>query len=163
MHPRWDLKYGIPFGIFVGYITMQIANTISFVENNHQLYCLLVHVWNKYFIGQWGNRLCISVSFSLTRKGLSFVSSYRKLQVFHRIANNVLGSLLFAVHPGTMMDLGIICFFVLTRLYKDFDVLPLPFVVFGAVASLVEPFVEFYVLSGIRQMSGKLARCMKSR
>jgi len=144
MHPRLDLKYGIPFGIFVGYITMQIANTISFVENNLQLYCKLVHGWNKYFIGQLGHRLCSSVSFSLTRKGLSFVWSYRKLQVFHRIANNVFGSLLFALHHGTMKV------FVLIRLYKDFDVLPLPFVVFGAVASLVEPFFgEFYVLSGL--------------
>jgi len=163
LHPRLDLKFGIPFAIFVGYITMQIANTISFVENNHQLYCQLVHGWNKFFIGQLGQRRIDSVSFSFTRKDLGFVSSYRKLQVFHRIANNVFGSDLFAVHHGTMMVLGIICFFVLIRLHKDFNLLPLTFVVFGAMASLVVPFVEFYMQSELRENSEELARQVRLR
>jgi len=160
--PRLELRFGIPFTLFVGYLTMQIAKTITFLMNNHQLLCQFVYGWNKYFLGQLERRV-VSITFTVSNKDLDLVSSYRKLQVLHRMAKNVLGSILFSIHHGVMMVLAIITLFVRIRCYEELS--PISYVLFiiGAWISLTVPFCEFYFQYVLREGSELLARQMKSK
>jgi len=157
------MKFGIPFTIVVGYFTIQIGNTVVFLINNFQLYIQLVYGWNKYFVGQLERSSRRSVSFTVSKDDQRLVCSYRKLQVLHRIANNVLGSVLFTIHHGVMMVLAIVTFFALIRCYEDVNLVSYAIVAIGACISVLIPFTEFYFQSEVREGSELLVRQIRSR